>query len=107
MLTFRRELLRCTTEAGHVLAVNSDNGDILWQSKVASDNLYGIVVHEDNIDPRCVSSSLHMMDEEVLLTRLMDGFDDIESLDDDEEDEEVSEEDEEEIDADDNIHEEL
>ena len=62
-----------------MLAVNSDNGEILWQSKVASDNLYGIgnhfkdlrfyftilVVHEDNIDPRCVSSSLHIMDEEV------------------------------------------
>ena len=31
-----------STEEGHVLAVNTENGEIIWQSKVASDNLYGI-----------------------------------------------------------------
>lgn len=96
-----------STEEGHVLAVNTENGEIIWQSKVASDNLYGIVLHEDNVDPRCQSSSLHVMDEEVLLSRLMDGFDDIESLDDEKTADHVSEEDEEEIDADENVREEL
>merc|ERR1711990_22920 len=66
-----------SSEDGKTYSLNAVTGEEVWSQQTGKEVLHGIAISEDFQEPRCAGSTIHFMDELVMMERIMaDMFDD-------------------------------
>ena len=87
-----------STEGGITHAFNGITGEEIWSVKTGSEVLFGLAIPEDFQDPRCGASTIHFMDEMIMMDKIFEEmFDDEEAMEKADEDDDITMEEDDEI----------
>merc|ERR1712193_245924 len=75
------ELVKLSSEDGKTYSLNAMSGEEIWSQKAGGEVLNGLAIPEDFQEPRCAASTIHFMDELVMMEKMMaDMFNDEEGV---------------------------